>query len=101
MIGMKCAPGVRPEKPGFINVMHVHRDTQHGSQRYQLMTDMSVADRSVVGAPGGHYRIDVFEMSFAGKLWNEPGGGPGLIGALVQCLVNGGREIDGRAFGDL
>ena len=68
--------------------MHADRDPEHGSQRDQVGTDMTVVERAVVGAPVGHHRIHILELAFAREVRHEIGGRPARIGAAGEQLKN-------------
>ena len=48
---------------------------------------MSVADRPVVGAPVGHHRVYIGERTFSCEGGHKPGGGPGLVGSLIERFM--------------
>ena len=82
-------------------VVHADGNAQDAGQGDQVRADVAVADGAVVCAPGGHHRVDVLEGAGAGEAGDEPGGGPGLVGALVQLVVDRIGQGGCDAFGDL
>src|SRR5699024_5744534 len=53
------------------------------------------------GAPVGHHAVHVLESSLAGDAGNEPGGGPGAVGAQVDGGVHVVGQVGGPALGQL
>jgi len=55
----------------------------------------------MVGAPFGHYRIDIGECAISPLFLERTGFGPGLIGSFIQNLMHIFGSFDGFTFGDL
>ena len=62
---------------------------------------MSVADRTVVGPPGIHHRVDVAEGALPRQTRCEPGRGPGPVGTLVDDVEDLRSDVHGPTLGDL
>ena len=77
--GSKRIPHRRSEDPLLGNVMHVNRNPQHGSEGYQVGSDVAVTYRTMVRSPIVHDRINVGKCPAVCKPRYKPGGGPGWI----------------------
>ena len=94
-------PGGRTENSVFIHVVHTDRYPEHGRQRDEVGSDMSVVERAVVCAPVCHHGIDILECAFAGEVRHEISGRLSGIGAAVNDLMRLVRQLTGVTFGDL
>ena len=82
--------------------MHAYGDAQHGAQRNEVGTYMSVADGSVVGTPVVHDGIDILEgILRLVQTGNEPGGRPCGVCTFVQCVVDLLRQLYRPSLGQL
>ena len=75
---------MRTEDLLLVQVVHRDRDSQHGGQGNQVLADVAVHKRAVVGAPVGHDGVNVGEGALAGELGSKPGGGPSGVGSHIQ-----------------
>ena len=82
--------------------MHADRDAEHRGQGDEVSADVSVGDRSVIGAPIVHHAVNVLEgILLRVKAWGEPGCRPGRVGTLVENGVDLRIDVHNPALGDL
>ena len=81
--GAESSPRVGPEDLFDRHIVHVNRNSQHGSQGNQVGADMTMRYGAMVGAPVTHHRIHITEGGGSSVVWYKPGGRPGRIGAFV------------------
>ena len=65
-------------------IVHINRYAQHGSQCDEFMSDMAIADRTMVGTPIVHDTVCIDKCPLPRAARGEPGGRPGGVGAFIQ-----------------
>ena len=80
ILGAVGGPGVGPVDLVAGDIVHSHRNPQHGGQGDQIRAHMAVDRHAMIGAPIGHDAVHILESTLAGEAGSKPGGGPGEIG---------------------
>ena len=82
----KCVPSSRTEDIFFFHVVHADGDAEHRAESDDICTDMTIGDRSVVGAPAIHDIVSGFKSTFTSDSGGEPGARPSVVGAFPECI---------------
>ena len=83
--------------------MHANGNAEHRGEGDQVGTDVTVADRTVVGAPVIHHLVGIFKRRArdAVAARRKPGAGPCVVGALPKRVGHIFRQVDRPALGNL
>ena len=82
-------------------IVHVNGDSEHRCESDVEVADVATSHHAVVSAPVVHHFVSTGKSALAGEDGREPSGGPGGIGALVECFMYVFWKLDGVAFRDL
>ena len=88
LVGAECVPCGGPENILLRHVVHTNGDAEHRAERDEVGTDVTVADRAMVGTPVIHDLVSILKRRalLAVATRCEPRAGPSVVGSLPQGI---------------